>query len=53
MTPKAKQGIGCFAVAAIFGIYAGPTTIKGYKDNGVSGNIDEGATYTEGSQVGI
>jgi hypothetical protein len=31
---------------------SGATTLKGYEDKSVTCNIDEGATYTEGSQVG-
>jgi hypothetical protein len=47
-----KSGFGCFAVEGTSGTYSGATTLKGYEDKGVTGNIDEGATYTEGSQVG-
>lgn len=48
-----KSGFACGLVSGTVGEYSGATTMKGFIDNGVSGNIDEGATYTEGAQVGI
>lgn len=56
-----KSGFACGLVAGTTGEYIGPTTTKGYVDNGVTGNIDEvngaGADettiYHEGAQVGI
>lgn len=48
-----KSGFGCFVISGTTGSYSGPTTLKGYVDEGTSGNIDEGATYTEGAQTGI
>lgn len=48
-----KSGFGCFVISGTEGTYEGATTLKGFLDNGVTGNIDEGATYSEGAQVGI
>ncbi len=58
-----KSGELCFLVSGTSGLYSGTTTLKGYVDNGVTGNIDETegaapgkdttATYSEGAQVGI
>jgi hypothetical protein len=53
----------CFLISGNTGTYRGTTTVKGFKDEGVTGNIDEteGAApgkdvttvYKEGAQVGI
>ena len=48
-----KSGPLCFLISGTTGTYTGGTTVKGYVDNGVTGNIDEGATYKEGAQVGV
>ena len=48
-----KSGFGCFVISGTTATYTGPITLKGFLDNGTTGNIDEGATYTEGAQVGI
>jgi hypothetical protein len=48
-----KSGSLCFLVSGTTGTYTGTTTVKGFKDEGVTGNIDEGATYKEGAQVGV
>jgi hypothetical protein len=52
-TTFSKSGSLCFLFSGTTGTLKGTTTVKGFIDNGVSGNIDEGATYTEGAQVGI
>jgi len=58
-----KSGPLCFLVSGTTGTYKGTTTVKGFKDEGVTGPIDEteGAApgkdvttvYKEGAQVGI
>jgi hypothetical protein len=58
-----KSGPLCFAISGTTGTYKGTTTVKGFKDNGVTGPIDETegvapgkdvtAVYNEGAQVGI
>ena len=48
-----KSGPLCFLISGTTGSYAGNTTVRGFVDNGVTGNIDEGATYKEGAQVGV
>ena len=51
-----KSGFSCGLISATEAEYTGKTTLKGYIDNGVTGEIDEAAStavYTEGAQVGI
>jgi hypothetical protein len=58
-----KSGSLCFLVSGTTGTYTGTTTVKGFKDEGVTGPIDEteGAApgkdvttvYKEGAQVGV
>jgi len=49
-----KSGFGCFVIGGTTGTYTGPTVVKGFKDNGTTGDLHtDSAIYHEGAQVGI
>jgi hypothetical protein len=49
-----KSGFGCFVIGGTTGTYTGPTTVKGFKDNGTTGDLHtDSAIYHEGAQIGI
>lgn len=48
-----KSGFGCFVVSSVSATFRGWVVLADFVDNGVVGNIDEGATYTEGAEAGI
>jgi len=48
-----KSGFACFVISGTTATFSGNMILRGYKDSGIFGEISEGATYSEGSQVGI